>query len=415
MPEIPYGLTREDFQRMASAVRKTEGLPPRRDGQLRRPAGGMDAPHNWIVITNAAPQTITLPSGVQVTGFAAVWSYFDSSNAGWTDTLNVCWYLGANGETVTQSSRLECRLIGQDASGVPIWSSAKDNSLAWVKVNNAATGQTIYLGRSITDGVLNGTTTLTSQTASFSSNDVGDLLIGTGIPSNTTISAFVNSTTVTMSHAATTSATNVHVTIVDGVTLGFAASVQDWVQPTGVLPGQWSFAGGGGNSACWFLSANSPDPANPATVSPHNQFPFTFSSQEALLCEQVGIDVSGVPIFAWSYDPAVFFDMADSTAPGQMYVSSSSPVVVYGKTAGSVITLGNLTGVFGGLNADGTTNGWDLFVAPGPFAQQQGVSTVPYMGDTGMDSIGNQFVNGINVAVGGNTTGAVADYGTWSS
>lgn len=37
MAEAPYALGREDFERMARAVRRAEGLP-RRDAQQHRPA-----------------------------------------------------------------------------------------------------------------------------------------------------------------------------------------------------------------------------------------------------------------------------------------------------------------------------------------------------------------------------------------
>jgi hypothetical protein len=121
MAEIPYGLDEEDFERMAAAVRKVEGLPPRREGQAgggRAPEG---APHNWVKVTSATPATITLQGGGTATGFAAVWSYFDSAGAGWTDTANVVWFVGANGETPTAGTRYECRCLGADQSGVTIW------------------------------------------------------------------------------------------------------------------------------------------------------------------------------------------------------------------------------------------------------------------------------------------------------
>lgn len=58
-----------------------------------------------------------------------------------------------------------------------------------------------------TDGASNSNTTYTSATATFSSRDVGRLISGTNIPPNTVIAAFVNSTTVTLSQAATATAT----------------------------------------------------------------------------------------------------------------------------------------------------------------------------------------------------------------
>lgn len=63
--------------------------------------------------------------------------------------------------------------------------------------------------RTVTDAVTNGTTTLTSATAAFTSGDNGKVLISkaaNGIPAGTTIT-YVNPTTVTMSVAASTTGT----------------------------------------------------------------------------------------------------------------------------------------------------------------------------------------------------------------
>ena len=61
-----------------------------------------------------------------------------------------------------------------------------------------------YQNRTVTDGVANGTTTLTSATASFTSPaDVGTYITGALIPNGTTITAVNSATSVTMSAAAT--------------------------------------------------------------------------------------------------------------------------------------------------------------------------------------------------------------------
>jgi hypothetical protein len=63
--------------------------------------------------------------------------------------------------------------------------------------------------RGVTDGVINsGSTTLTSATAAFDQYDTGGIITGAGIASGTYMT-FVNSTTVTLSQAATASATGV--------------------------------------------------------------------------------------------------------------------------------------------------------------------------------------------------------------
>jgi prepilin-type N-terminal cleavage/methylation domain-containing protein len=67
--------------------------------------------------------------------------------------------------------------------------------------------------RPVTDGVLNGTTTLTSATAAFTAADVGACVTGSGIPAGTTIAMFTNSTTAALSAAASATATGVTVQI----------------------------------------------------------------------------------------------------------------------------------------------------------------------------------------------------------
>lgn len=64
---------------------------------------------------------------------------------------------------------------------------------------------TVAAGRTITDGVISGTTTLTSTAAAFASGDVGRVVSGTGIPAGTTITA-VSGSTATLSAASTNGA-----------------------------------------------------------------------------------------------------------------------------------------------------------------------------------------------------------------
>jgi len=71
--------------------------------------------------------------------------------------------------------------------------------------------------RSVTNGVLNSTTTLVSSTIAFTSDDVGAKVVGTGIPANTTIASVTNATTAVMSAAATATATGVTVTLTRAV------------------------------------------------------------------------------------------------------------------------------------------------------------------------------------------------------
>jgi hypothetical protein len=66
---------------------------------------------------------------------------------------------------------------------------------------------------SFTDGVTNSTTTVTSATAAFVSNDYGSPIMGAGLPNNVFITKVVNTTTVIISKAATASATGVTIYI----------------------------------------------------------------------------------------------------------------------------------------------------------------------------------------------------------
>lgn len=86
----------------------------------------------------------------------------------------------------------------------------------WAEKNGTTIGDGTT--RTVTDGVLNSTTTITSASAAFVAGDVGAKVTGTGIPVNTVIASRTNSTTVVLSHAATATATGVHITIVTQVT-----------------------------------------------------------------------------------------------------------------------------------------------------------------------------------------------------
>jgi hypothetical protein len=67
--------------------------------------------------------------------------------------------------------------------------------------------------RAVVDGVLNGTTTVTSATANFQPADVGATIAGVGIPLGATIVTRGSATSVTISVAATITATGVGLTI----------------------------------------------------------------------------------------------------------------------------------------------------------------------------------------------------------
>lgn len=89
-------------------------------------------------------------------------------------------------------------------------SSVAGRSLTW----------TPELDHSVTDAATtNGSTTLTSATASFQAADVGKLITGAGIPAGTYISARASTTSITLSHPATATAT--------GVTVSWGGAVEN--------------------------------------------------------------------------------------------------------------------------------------------------------------------------------------------
>jgi lysophospholipase L1-like esterase len=67
--------------------------------------------------------------------------------------------------------------------------------------------------RTVANGVLNSTTTITSSTAAFTAADVGVFVTGTGIPAGAKIASVTNGTTAVLSVAATATATGVSITI----------------------------------------------------------------------------------------------------------------------------------------------------------------------------------------------------------
>lgn len=112
----------------------------------------------------------------------------------------------------------------------PIW---VPNSLTLSRIGTEITSAG-DAGRSVTDGVLNSTTTLTSATAAFVAGDKGRLLTGTGIPAETYIVSVTNGTTVVMSKAATATASGVSVAI-SGCRLRLGIFADDGTNRPGTL------------------------------------------------------------------------------------------------------------------------------------------------------------------------------------
>jgi hypothetical protein len=99
-------------------------------------------------------------------------------------------------------------IVGKGQAGAPASAAAEFT-------NPAAAVAAYPAGRSVTDAVLNSTSTVTSATAGFTASDVGRSVAGTGIPGGATIAAVTNATTIVLSAAATATAT--------GVALSFGA------------------------------------------------------------------------------------------------------------------------------------------------------------------------------------------------
>ncbi len=91
-------------------------------------------------------------------------------------------------------------------------------------------GETVQ-SRTVSDGVLNTTTTVTSATAAFTAADVGAYVTGVGITGGTTIASVTNATTIILSAAATATASGVALAIGDNV---FSAPGQNVWEADGV-------------------------------------------------------------------------------------------------------------------------------------------------------------------------------------
>lgn len=112
--------------------------------------------------------------------------------------------------------------------------NAQNSPLAYVQPTTT-TPSTVVLGRTITDAILNGTTTLVSpQQANFTAKDVGAVLVGTGIPGGTTIFSVTNGTTITMT-ASASAGVDVTVNIETGSIKGYS-SVANYPDP---VSGAW--------------------------------------------------------------------------------------------------------------------------------------------------------------------------------
>jgi len=134
--------------------------------------------------------------------------------------------------TITTPSALPSDDVGSNlyGAGIPAGTTITAISGTTVTISNAATATSassvvtisplLPITRTIADAsITSGSTTLTDPAASMSPGDVGDVVIGSGIPAGTTITADTSSTTETMSAAATATVASESVVLDEGSTL----------------------------------------------------------------------------------------------------------------------------------------------------------------------------------------------------
>lgn len=162
--------------------------------------------------------------------------------------------------------------------------SADATMLAWVEATTSTPTQ-VFLGRTVTDATLNGTTTITSATANFTSADIGATLIGTGIPGSTTISSVTNSTTA-IANNSMSAGTNVAVQIVTGSIKAYAATIETESTKTGA----WS-----AGQTVWLQQAN--DSAWLPLVGGQEPVSVPVVSGKIYQCRYFGTDDNNTPIW----------------------------------------------------------------------------------------------------------------------
>ena len=134
----------------------------------------------WVKVTSTLPETITLPSGDTLRGYASIVVAWDNITGETVPQATDVWFTGINGEVPALNVIYQCRLVGVDTDGVVIWAE-RFNAVASVKDLLAVSQTIILVGRTVTDAVLDSTNTVTSATGNFTSADVGSTVIGNGI------------------------------------------------------------------------------------------------------------------------------------------------------------------------------------------------------------------------------------------
>lgn len=166
-------------------------------------SGTVFDPTNWTLISDRSA----------VNAFAAVRKKLDSGL--WSVVIvNVGDSTGVGDGTGGTENRYVHRMASALAAAYPThtvwlrpWNTVGPTYDATVVV------QTGSASRTVTDGVLNSTTTMTSATAAFTAADIGRRVVGTGVPVGTVITAVASGTSVTLSAAATATASGVTITV----------------------------------------------------------------------------------------------------------------------------------------------------------------------------------------------------------
>lgn len=173
-----------------------------------------------------------------------------------------------------------------------------------------------YPTRTVADGVITLTTTLTSATAAFQIRDVGSPIEGAGVPAGTYISAYVSATVVTLNQACTNAASL-------AITIGLVA-------PTASYSAVAAYAG-------WQVSCSIGGARTTSNVVLDAQLDL-----KRAVTLQAGADGNQTPLFAWSGVVAVsgkFTIVYDTTVDFLNMLNNVAPIVTLNFTQGAGAAL----------------------------------------------------------------------------
>lgn len=175
-----------------------------------------------------------------------------------------------------------------------------------------------YPTRVVSDGVITGTTNLASATAVFQIRDIGSPVSGVGIPAATYISAFINSTNVTLSQVSTNGS-------VLTITIGLPA-------PTASFSAVTAYAG-------WQVTASI---GGSARTTQNVVLDAQLDMKRAVIL-QPGADGNQTPLFAWSGKVAVSGKLTivyDTTADFLNMLNNVAPTLTlnFTQNAGAALT-----------------------------------------------------------------------------